>query len=229
MSDHEEYSQHTHMVRQAACIHWARIKGKTWLTLDDLEQAGHIGLIEGLHRYDEDKSSGHPNAKLAYLWSTIYGNVQKEITQHNHTLRVGHKFKRKASKINRDPDKSDEDWAKELGIRVSEVRIMRKYLSAVYCSFDYEDENTIYTMAETVAGPDQTYDYDLADTWERLERACRSDLDRVLIRLRAMGYAPSEIVEMVQHERLSSCNAPHKKISESIRRIRKRMLREERA
>lgn len=227
----EQLAQFRPMVEKAALVHWSRIRGRTWLSLDDLFQAGYIGLFEGLRRYDPSLSYNEKGIE-AFLWLTVYSAIQKEITNHNHTLYVGVKFKRHASQIRRGGEKTVSEWAKELGVQEKTVQEMQDYLDVIYQSMDYvynAENGDGITLHQLIPSNDCHIDdfHEATDTWERIDRACRSDLDRAIVRLKSMGYTHAEIVQMVgTNERMDNAASADKKVSAIIHRVRKRMFKE---
>lgn len=223
----EQIAQYRNMVEKAAKYHWSRIEGRTWLAYDDLFQAGCVGLIEGLRRYDPNTG----NAISTFLWPTIHGYIKKEITQNNHTLRVGNRFKRYASRIHASDDQDEAEWSAKLGVSVDEVRLMKEYLASGVQSMDYEyDENEGTTLHDIIGDVDEGYES--AEIWERIEAACISELDRTIVRLRMKGHTNTEIVGMVQDvpgQKTWGRSKNMKQISETLRRLRKRMRKGEEA
>lgn len=224
----EAIERHKKLVERAAKHYWQRIKGRSWLGYEDLLQAGYIGLVEGLRRYDP--ATGFK--EITYLWPTVYGMIQKEITSHNHTLKVGQRFKNYASKIhnalgNPDMPQDDQAWSEHLGVSVDEIKIMQQYLATGYMSMEYayDEDGETFSLHDVIAAPDDKFeDVDLMD---RIDRACLSDFDRRIVRLRELGYTLTEITGMVPTSGKRSKNM--KAISESLRRVRRRMRREEKA
>lgn len=221
----DRIAQFRPLVEKAAKRHWYRIKGKTWLAYDDLVQAGYIGLLDGLRRYDPSMGT----ALSTYLWPTIYGTISKEITSNNHALKVGHRFKRYASHIHASDNQDAKAWAKRLGVSVAEVKTMLRYLATSVQSMDYpyDDNGETVTLHEIVGVSDSAYD--TTDLREAIEEACISELDRAIVRLREQGFTNTEIVGMVdgipgmkQWKRSKNM----KQISETLRRLRRRMRRE---
>lgn len=226
----DQIAQFRPMVEKAAHVHWNRIRGRTWLSLDDLIQAGYIGLVTGLRRYDPSLSYDEKGIE-AFLWLTIYHTIQKEISRNNHTLYVGLKFKRQASFMRKGGEKTVSEWAKELGVRESTVKEMQDYLDAIYQSMDYayNDETgdgiTLHQLLPSAECQIAEF-HEAMEAWEWIDSACRSDLDLAIVRLKAMGYNNAEIVRMIgSHERMD-ITSPDKKVSAIIHRIRKRMFKE---
>lgn len=225
-----QIAQFRPLVEKAAGVHWRRIRGKTWLSQDDLLQAGYIGLLEGLRRYDPSRSYDEKGIE-AYLWLTVYNYIQKEITNNNHTLYVGVQFKRFASCMRNNGQRTLAEWARALGVQERTAKEMQDYLAVTYQSMDHvykEDLGDGITLHELLpSGVDAINDlHEEMDVWERIDRVCCSDLDRAVLRLRAMGYTILEIAAMIgKHERMN-IPSPEKKVSAIIHRIRKRMHKE---
>lgn len=216
--------RHRSLVKMAAGRHWSRLKGKTWLSLDDLMQAGYIGLIEGLRRYDESKGF----AEVTFLWPTVNYSILKEISKNNHSLKVGQRFKSYASKIHASESKDVSELAKMLQISVSEVKVMQQYLVAQVQSFDYTyDPEGEFMLYEVVGGADPTFEENEARA--KIAKYCNSQLDHEIVRLREWGYTLSEIAQMVEHVPNLRWNRGknQKQISEALRRIRRRMRKGE--
>lgn len=190
-----------------------------------------MGLIEGLRRYDP--STGFK--EITFLWPTVYGTIQKEITTHNHTLKVGNRFKSYASRIHAAADKpnapTNEQWAKTMGVSVAEVKLMRDYLATGYDSLEYEiqADGGTYTLSDIIGAPDDAFE--TVDIRDRIDRACVSDLDRAIIRLREKGFNNTEIAAMVAEVPNNRWKRSKnmKQISETLRRVRKRMRKGEQA
>lgn len=94
---------------------------------DDLEQAGVLGLIKAIDRYDPDSTTGGP---LAYLVPSVRGEILRHLRDHTWSMRVPRALKELSVGVNRAtviltqrlgraPRPSE--LAAELGVPVSEV------------------------------------------------------------------------------------------------------------
>lgn len=221
----EVIARHRSLVEVAAKKHWYRVKNKTWLSLDDLLQAGYIGLMEGCERFDP--SFGVKEA--TFLWPTVDWAIRKEITKNGHTLKVGQKFKQKAIKVRNADTQDVAVLAQRLEVTEAEIKTMQAYLSTEYSSleYDYGDEGDNFTLHEIIGVEDRYYEE--SDAREKIEQYCVSELDRRIIRLREHGYSLQEIAQMVENVPNHKWNRPknEKQISETLRRLRRRMQKGE--
>lgn len=65
---------------------------------EDLEQAGVIGLIKAIDRYDPDASTGGP---LAYLVPSVRGEILRHLRDHSWSMRVPRALKELSVGVNR--------------------------------------------------------------------------------------------------------------------------------
>lgn len=223
----EAIERHRHIVERAARRHWSRVKNRTFLEYNDLLQAGYIGLIQGIERFDP----GMGYAEYTFIWPTVYLSIQKEITENGHTLKVGREFKSLASKINASLIQDVQTLAATFGITEKEVRTVQRYLAIGYVSMDHAvDENgEIFSLHEKIGTVDKYNHEDDFDAWAVIDKYCISELDRAIVRLRGRGYTNMEIAQMV--ENVPNSRGKHstevKQINETFRRLRKRIRRGE--
>lgn len=214
--------RHRPLVEKAARLQWARVKGRTWLGYEDLLQAGYVGLIEALRRFDPQMGGN------GFLYLSIYGAIQHEVTENTHTLRVGNRFKQHASKIHASDDQDETVWAAKLGVTVSTVRRMKEYLATEFHSMDYpydQEDGEPFTLHEITGEEDAGYT--ASEIREKIESACINDFDRAIVHLRSQGYTNPEIASTLAGKFTRSQEV--KQVSETLRRIRKRMRKEEQA
>lgn len=203
-----EIAEYRTMVTKAAAIHWSRIRGKSYLDLDDLKQAGMMGLIDALRLYDPAKGN-----KPAYLWKTIYLRIQKEITYLNHTFYTSRYFKDHVTQVSRAGGEGDaEYWAKQLGVPLNSAREVLMHINTEFQSMDYsyDNEGEGFTLHDLIGKPDVPED----DGWENIDLLCATDFERKVLRLLAAGYVQREISEMT--------GRPEYSVYKAFRKVRER-------
>lgn len=212
--DDDAIERHRTLVKMAANRHWSRIKGRTWLGVDDLEQAGLIALVGGLARFDPE--AGNENS---YLWKTVYLGIQKEISTHSGAFYISSLFLRCVNKIRQDEQRDATEWAKRLDVSVEYAREVIAYIGTVCQSLDAPHDvhgKDKFTLHELIANPPDESEAE-EEAWEKLfERLCKTEFEKTVLKLTYEGQTQSEIAEVTSMSEHS--------VYRAFRRIRERHL-----
>lgn len=173
--------------------------------VDDIEQAGVVGLIKAIDRYDPDAATG---GVLGYLVPSIRGEMMRYLRDHTWAMRVPRDLKELSVAVKKATDTLTHrlgraprptELAREIGVRVEEVVETLGALESYQATpLDVPLNEGGLSIAERM-GEDDT-DLDLVENRDDLRRAIAGlpERERTILLLRFYGeQTQTRIAEQV--------------------------------